>query len=144
MEKICRSALIPYSAKQMFDLVDDIDSYPSFVPYCQGSKTIERSDTQVTAELQVAKSGIAKAFTTRNALTPSEKIEMTLVDGPFNHLMGGWNFIALSEDACKIELVLEFEFKNKLAKLAFSGLFHKLIDSMVKAFTDRASVVYGK
>jgi ribosome-associated toxin RatA of RatAB toxin-antitoxin module len=144
MEKICRSALIPFSVKQMYDLVDDINSYPQFVPYCQKTTIIERNDNRVIAELQVAKSGLAKAFTTKNTLLPHDRIDMELVDGPFSHLVGAWSFIPLSEQACKIELILEFEFKNKLARLAFAGVFHKLVESMVKAFTERAETIYDQ
>ena len=143
METIKRSALIPYSAEQMFRLVDDIEQYPNFVPYCKSSQIISREDTSVCAKLEVAKSGIAKSFTTRNTLTQNETIKMELVDGPFKHLCGEWRFIPLAEDACKIELELEFEFSNKLASMAFASIFNQLIQSMVSAFTQRAEKVYG-
>ncbi len=144
MQNITRSALVPFSAQQMFELVDDIDSYQSFVPYCQESVVLERIDNQVTAKLLVAKSGLAKSFTTKNTLQAYNKIDMHLVDGPFSHLSGGWRFIPLSESACKIELDLDFEFSNKLASLAFSKIFNKLVQSMVSAFTERAEKIYVK
>ena len=143
MKNICRSALVPFSAKQMYQLVDDIDSYNNFVPYCQESKVLERNKQQVTATLQVAKSGIAKSFTTRNTLEPYDFIGMELIDGPFSHLSGGWRFTALSDSACKIELDLNFEFSNQLTTLAFSKIFNKLVQSMVSAFTSRAEKIYG-
>jgi len=144
MQNICRSALVPYSAKQMYQLVDDIDNYNHFVPYCQSSCVISRSQQQVTAKLKVAKSGLAKSFTTVNTLTPYEFISMELVDGPFTHLSGGWRFTALSDSACKIELDLDFEFSNKLTSLAFSKVFNKLVQSMVSAFTSQAEKIYVK
>lgn len=144
MGKICRSALVAFSAKQMFELVDDISSYHLFVPYCQSSTVIQRSEHQVTAELLVSKSGIAKAFTTRNKLDPPHSIHMSLVDGPFSHLSGGWQFTPLSDTACKIELDLDFEFSSKLKTFAFSKIFNLLIESMVSAFTDRAEKIYVK
>ena len=144
MEKICRSALVSFSAKQMFDLVDDISSYQSFVPYCKSSSIIERNKNEVVAKLLVAKNGIAKSFTTRNKLNPPNSIQLELVNGPFSHLSGGWRFTPLSDTACKIELDLSFEFSNKLATLAFSRIFHKLVESMVSAFTDRAEKIYAK
>lgn len=143
MEKITRSALVPYSAEKMFRLVDDIEQYPDFVPYCKSSQVLSREGATVCAKLEVAKSGIAKSFTTRNTLTPSEEIKMELVDGPFKQLCGEWRFIPLAEDACKIELELEFEFSNKLASMAFASIFNQLIQSMVSAFTQRAEKVYG-
>jgi len=142
MKQICRSALVDFSAQQMFDLVDDIENYHLFVPYCQSSTIIERRSEQVTAQLLVAKSGIAKSFTTKNQLQAPHSILMELVDGPFSHLSGGWTFTELSEQACKIELDIKFEFNNKLATLAFSGIFNKLIESMVAAFTERAQKIY--
>ena len=143
MQQIFRSALVPYSAQQMYRLIDDIDSYPQFVPYCQSTKIIERSEQQVVAELVVAKSGFAKSFTTKNTLSPPNAIRMDLVDGPFKHLSGDWKLTALSDVACKIELDIQFEFSNKLASLAFSSMFNQLVQSMVTAFTERATQVYG-
>ena len=144
MKNITRSALVPFSAKQMFQLVNDIDNYHLFVPYCQQSSVIERNQQQVTAKLQVAKSGIAKSFTTRNSLQEDTLIKMELVDGPFSHLSGNWSFTPLSDCACKIELDLNFEFSNKLTTLAFSKIFNKLVQSMVAAFTQRAEKIYVK
>ncbi len=143
MQKITRSALVQYSSQQMFELVEDINSYKQFVPYCQDSKILEKQLDQVTAQLVVAKSGIAKSFTTINSLHPHQLIKMALVDGPFSHLSGTWKFIPLSPSACKIELDIEFDFSNKLTSLAFSKIFNKLISSMVSAFTERAEKVYG-
>lgn len=144
MEVINRSALVPYSAEQMYQLVDDIESYPLFVPNCVSAQIIEREELQVSATLEVAKSGIAKSFSTQNTLTPNEKIQMTLLNGPFKHLSGEWQFKALAENACKIELNLEFEFSNKLASMAFAGIFNHLVQSMVTAFTERAEKIYER
>ncbi len=144
MEKINRSALVPYSAEQMYRLVDDVEKYPAFVPYCKKAEILQRDDNSVCAQLEVAKSGIAKAFSTRNTLIPFQTIRMELLDGPFKHLSGDWRFIPLAEKACKIELNLEFEFSNKLASMAFAGIFSQLVQSMVSAFTQRAVEVYGE
>ena len=144
MERICRSALVNFSAQQMFDLVDDIDSYYQFVPHCESSKVIQRNEQQVTGELKVAKSGIAKSFTTQNTLDAPNAIKMELVDGPFSHLSGYWYFKSLSQEACKIELDLSFEFSNKLATVLFAKVFSQLVESMVKAFTERAEKIYAE
>jgi ribosome-associated toxin RatA of RatAB toxin-antitoxin module len=144
MQHIYRSALVPHSAQQMYQLIDDIDSYHQFVPYVQSTQIIERTQNQVTAEMKVAKSGFAKSFTTKNTLTPFGSIRMDLIDGPFKHLSGDWKLTELSDTACKIELDIEFEFSNKLASLAFSSIFNQLVQSMVSAFTERAEQVYGK
>lgn len=144
MQQICRSALVPYSIQQMYQLIDDIDHYHLFVPHCQSAEVLQRTESEVVAKLVVAKSGFAKSFTTKNALLPPSSITMTLVDGPFRHLTGDWKLTELSASACKIELDLQFEFSNKLTSLAFSSMFNQLVQSMVSAFTERAEQVYGK
>lgn len=142
MQNICRSALVPFSIQQMYSLIDDIDNYHHFVPHIQSTTILNRTETEVTAQLVVAKSGFAKSFTTSNKLSPPNLISMNLVDGPFNHLSGDWKLTALAEDACKIELDLNFEFSNKLTSLAFSSIFNQLAQSMVSAFTERANQIY--
>ncbi|ATF91366.1 Ribosome association toxin RatA [Cedecea neteri] len=142
MPQISRTALVPYSAEQMYQLVNDVNSYPEFLPGCTGSRVIDASANQMTAAVDVSKAGIRKTFTTRNTLTDNQSILMQLVDGPFKKLMGGWKFTPLSEDACRIEFQLDFEFTNKLIELAFGRIFKELAGSMVQAFTTRAKEVY--
>ena len=142
MPQISRTALVPYSAEQMYQLVNDVNSYPEFLPGCTGSRVIDASANQMTAAVDVSKAGISKTFTTRNTLTDNQSILMQLVDGPFKKLMGGWKFTPLSEDACRIEFQLDFEFTNKLIELAFGRIFKELAGSMVQAFTTRAKEVY--
>lgn len=143
MEKIYRSALVMHTAQQMYGLVDDIESYSQFVPNCKSASIIVREENVVSATLEVSKSGIAKSFSTKNCLTPHSSIKMELLDGPFKHLTGEWLFTPLSEEACKIELYIEFEFSNKLASVAFKSVFSQLVQSMVTAFTDRAKTIHG-
>lgn len=143
MKIIKREALLPYSAQQMFDLVDDIEKYPEFLPNCAGAKELERSEDAVIASLAVSKGGFEKEFTTRNLNTPYKSIEMELIEGPFKHLSGYWTFSRLDEHACKVELVVSFEFTNRLASIAFSNIFSHLAESFVDAFSARAKTVYG-
>lgn len=142
MPQISRSALVPYSAEQMYQLVNDVKSYPDFLPGCVGSRVIESSPDQMTAAVDVSKAGISKTFTTRNTLTDNQRILMHLVDGPFKKLIGGWTFTSLSPEACRIEFQLDFEFTNKLIELAFGRIFKDLALNMVQAFTTRAKEVY--
>ncbi|PHM46294.1 ubiquinone-binding protein [Xenorhabdus mauleonii] len=143
MPQISRSALVPYSVEQMYKLVNDVMSYPDFLPGCVGSRVISSSDNEMTASVEVSKAGISKTFVTRNTLFDNKRINMQLVDGPFRKLMGGWHFTPLSEDACKVELHLDFEFTNKLIELAFGKVFKELASNMVQAFTQRAREVYS-
>lgn len=142
MPRITRSALVPYSAEQMFNLVNDVEAYPSFLPGCAGSRVLEANDNSMTASVDVSKAGIRKTFTTRNELVNGQAIKMELVDGPFRKLVGGWHFTSLDVNACKIELNLDFEFTNSLVEMAFGKIFNELAVNMVKAFTDRAKAIY--
>lgn len=142
MAQISRSALVPFSAGKMYQLVNDVDSYPQFLPGCTGSKILEQSEQQMTASVDVSKAGISKTFTTRNTLTENHRIAMQLVDGPFRKLSGGWIFTPLGDDACKVELNLDFEFSNMLVEMAFGRIFKELANNMVKAFSERAHEVY--
>lgn len=144
MPQIERSALVFYSSKQMFELVTDVPSYPQFLPGCSAAAVLSVDNNIQTASLQVSKAGISKTFTTRNTLIPFERLDMQLVDGPFKYLRGGWQFIPLSDDACKVVLALEFEFSSKLVEFAFGKIFNELTMSMVQAFTQRAKQVYGE
>ncbi|RDX35940.1 type II toxin-antitoxin system RatA family toxin [Kangiella sp. HD9-110m-PIT-SAG07] len=143
MKTIKRQALLPYSAQQMFELVDDIEKYPEFLPNCSGAVEVERSQNQVVASLAVSKGGFEKEFTTRNTNSPYSVIDMDLVNGPFKQLTGQWRFVPLDEKACKIELEVSFEFSNMLTGMAFGGIFNHLAESFVEAFSNRANQVYG-
>ncbi|WP_313473105.1 type II toxin-antitoxin system RatA family toxin [Rouxiella badensis] len=143
MPQFSRSALVPFSVEQMYNLVNDVDAYPQFLPGCTGSRVLDKTDNTMTAAVDVAKAGISKTFTTKNTLTSNQSIDMQLVDGPFRKLMGGWHFTPLSPEACKVELNLDFEFTNKLIELAFGKIFKELAGSMVQAFTQRAKEVYS-
>ncbi|NRA83474.1 MAG: SRPBCC family protein [Gammaproteobacteria bacterium] len=143
MAQVNRSALVMFSAAQMFDLVNDVAAYPIFLPGCVGSKVLKVSENVMTASVDVSKAGVKKTFTTTNTLVANQRIDMALLDGPFKKLQGGWQFIELDEQACKIVLALDFEFSNKLAEMAFGKVFKELVNNMVKAFSERATVVYG-
>ncbi|MBJ3816750.1 type II toxin-antitoxin system RatA family toxin [Shimwellia pseudoproteus] len=143
MPQISRTALVPFSAEQMYKLVNDVPSYPQFLPGCVGSRVLHSSADEMTAAVDVSKAGISKTFTTRNILTSNQSILMQLVDGPFRSLVGGWKFTPLTSDACRIEFQLDFEFTNKLIELAFGRVFKELAISMVQAFTRRAKEVYS-
>ncbi|MCL1037868.1 SRPBCC family protein [Shewanella corallii] len=144
MPKISRSVLVRFSARQMYDLVNDVESYKEFLPGCVGGKVLEFDGTSMLASVDVSKAGISKTFTTRNQLVPGKRIELNLENGPFKHLKGEWVFTELTEDACKVEFELDFEFSSTLVAMAFGKVFQELVGSMVSAFTERAKVIYAK
>ncbi|MBQ4831737.1 type II toxin-antitoxin system RatA family toxin [Pseudoalteromonas sp. MMG010] len=143
MPQIEKSALVMYSSKEMFDLVNDINAYPQFLPNCSDAKIISQHDTQMTASLEISKAGIKKWFTTQNTLVDDSTVDLRLVDGPFKRLEGRWYFQTLDEQACKVMLKLEFEFSSKLIEIAFGKIFNDVATNMVSAFTERAKQVYG-
>lgn len=140
---IQKSALVKYSAQQMFDLVNDIEAYPQFLPWCGGSRILKREADFVEAELLIAKAGFHKSFSTRNQIDQGGRMTISLLNGPFTRLDGVWNFMPLREDACKISLDLEFEMPGVLANLAFGAVFHQICNTMVSSFTHRAKQVYA-
>ena len=144
MTVINRSALVPYSAEKMFRLVDDIGSYPTFLPWCKSTNIVSRDETEVQASIEMAKAGINKSFTTRNRLHSNELIEMQLVDGPFKSLHGCWRFDSLNESACKVSLDIEFEFSNKILSMSVGPVFSQICNTLVNAFVSRAQDVYGR
>lgn len=143
MTAVNKSALVRYSAPSMFALVDDIEAYPEFLPWCSGSQILSRGLEIVEARVDISKGGFKKSFTTRNRLDDQSSISMSLIDGPFSHLEGVWRFIALREDASKISLELDFEMAGKLANLAFGSIFNQICNTMVGSFTQRAKQIYG-
>ena len=127
----------------MFDLVNNIEDYPQFLPWCTGSRIIKREEGIVEAELDIAKGGFKKSFSTRNRIDKGGKITVSLLNGPFSYLEGVWNFMPLREDASKISLDLEFEMSGVLASLAFGAVFNQICNTMVSSFSVRAKQVYG-
>ena len=143
MAKVNRSALVPYSAEQMFTLVDDVSSYSEFLPWCSSSTEHRREENEVEASVNIAKGAVNKAFRTINTLHRYEWIEMSLVDGPFKQLHGYWRFHELKAGACKISLDLEYEFSNKLISLAIGSVFNQVANTLVDSFVMRAKSYYG-
>ncbi len=138
-----KSARVKFSAQQMFDLVDDIESYPKFLPWCSGSRVLRRDGDIVEGQIDIAKAGFHKSFTTRNKLDRGGRIQISLLDGPFKSLEGFWSFMPLREDASKISLDLDFEISNAFASLAFGPVFNQICNTMVGSFTQRAKALYG-
>jgi ribosome-associated toxin RatA of RatAB toxin-antitoxin module len=137
MKRIARSAIVEHSAEQMFALVDDIESYPRFLPWCRAASVDQRTPEWVRATLSVGMRGLNQAFSTRNELHPPEAMDMRLVKGPFRHFAAAWRFRPLSAQACSIEFSLEYEMAGPLARM-LEPVFDHIADTMVDAFTRRA------
>lgn len=144
MTTISKSALVPYSPQQMFQLVDDIEAYAEFLPWCGKAMETFRNEKKVEASLLISYGGLNKAFATQNINTTYEKIEMHLLDGPFKNLDGIWLFEPLGESACKISLNLDFEFSSKIISVTLGPVFSKIANTLVDAFIKRADSIYGQ
>ncbi|MGA1073060.1 MAG: type II toxin-antitoxin system RatA family toxin [Pseudohongiellaceae bacterium] len=142
MAHVSRSALIGYSAQQMFDLVNDIEQYPQFMQGCRSARVISKTDTELVGELSLAKAGITQTFVTRNTLIAPSRIEMRLEEGNFSKFSAVWQFEALTEAACKVSFDMEFEFKYGLVDLAVGKLVSGSANNLVDALVDRAKLVY--
>ena len=144
MAIIQKSILVGYSAEQMFNLVDDVENYPHFLPWCTDVVVHERSETTLVATLNINFHGMHQSFTTENTKTAPGLMKMKLVSGPFKHLDGTWVFTPLREDACKVEFDLHYEFSSKILEHLIGPVFNKIANTFVDSFCSRAESVYGK
>ncbi len=138
-----RSVLLPYSARQMFELVERVEDYPRFLPWCGGTEVARLSGAGVLATVTIDYRGIRQRFTTVNLNQPHEAILMRLREGPFTRLEGEWRFRSLREDACKVEFSLDYVFARGLLGRALAPVFDQIARSFIDAFVRRAEQVYG-
>ncbi len=141
MTVVKKTRKVPFSCKQMYDLVNDVDKYHEFVPYFTSSEVHHRDENEVQATLNISAGGISKSFTTKNRLQPNKMIEMRLVEGPFSHLEGFWRFDP-TDDGCAIIFDLEFEFAGRMLSMLFGPVFEQIAEKMVDSFCERASSLY--
>ncbi|MCS2608214.1 type II toxin-antitoxin system RatA family toxin [Halomonas dongshanensis] len=144
MPTVNRSALVRHTPQQMFDLVNDFERYPDFLPGCRRTRLIERDEHHLIGELTLGRAGVEQTVTTRNDLYAPERIDLSLVKGPFKRLQGRWHFIPMGEGACRVSLDMEFEFSSRLLGLAFGKLFSQVAGQLVDAFVKRADQLYGR
>ena len=143
MTTINRSALLPHTAPEIFELVSDIEAYPQFMDGCTGAQILQREAGRVEARLDLSKGGISQSFTTRNTLVGSEAITLELVEGPFEFFEGRWGFLALGDSACKVTLHIEFDIKSTVLGAAAGKLFERVSNKLVDSVGQRAKFIYG-
>ena len=144
MRHVNRSALVPYTSREMFVIVDDVEAYPEFLGWCKSSSVHERTDEVVEATLELQKGAMSNKFTTRNERTEFDSIDISLVGGPFRHLKGIWTFTELGDDGSKVALNLDFEFESMLVDMMFGAFFEDTCNSLVDGFTQRAVQIFGE
>jgi ribosome-associated toxin RatA of RatAB toxin-antitoxin module len=143
MQIVERSALVTYTAAQMFALVNDVARYPEFLPWCVGARVEEVSAVERVAALKVARGVLKTEFTTRNTLEQDARIHMQLMHGPFRDLTGEWRFEPIGTRGSRVYFRMEFEFKNRLSAAAFNAVFESLCGTIVDAFVLRAQTIYA-
>ena len=144
MARVERSVLIAHSAQRMFDLVEDIEAYPAFLPWCERTQVSLRDERRTVATLYINYLSVKAHFTTENDKVPSTSMRIRLVDGPFRRLEGHWHFKALSDSACKIEFRLEYEFSSTFFDTVIGPVFGHICNTFVDAFVRRADQLYGE
>ena len=144
MPTVQRNAHVPYTAQQMFDLVNDIEKYPEFLHWCSGARVDVRQGGTVEATLDIAVLGFQRSFRTRNTLRSPERIHIELVSGPFRRLRGEWRFGDVAAGGSDVSLSLAFEVTVSPFGVLFSKVFEELAGAQMQAFTERAAAVYGR
>lgn len=141
---IKRSARVPYSPEAMFDLVNDVDSYPQFLPWCRSAAVLEQGDGWRRARIEMAKGPLHRSFTTRNELERGRRIRVRLEDGPFRKLSGDWHFDPVGDNGCQISLDLEFEFAGAFLHRVLGPVFNQIASTLVDSFCRRAREIHGR
>jgi ribosome-associated toxin RatA of RatAB toxin-antitoxin module len=144
MTIVQRSALVPHTTEEMYQLVNSIEDYPKFIPWCHATEVHSRDEDEIRATLHFEGGGFRKSFTTCNRLQKNKMIEIRLINGPFRNLEGFWRFDEQSDNSCLIMLDLEFELSSRLFGLAFGAVFNQVANTLVDAFCMRAKEVYAE
>jgi ribosome-associated toxin RatA of RatAB toxin-antitoxin module len=144
MKRIARSAIVEHPARELYALVEDIESYPRFLPWCRGARVRERNLERTVATLSVGLKGMRYEFSTENSKRPPEAIDMRLLEGPFRRFEAHWRFHALGPRAARIEFSMAYELAGGLVARALAPLFDAIADTMVDAFKRRADQVHAK
>ena len=143
MPQVAKSVLVPYAATAMFALVDEVERYPEFLPWCGGARVLARDEVMTVAAIDINYAGVRQSFTTENTKDGVEWMRLQLREGPFQTLSGHWHFVTLSDAACKVELMLDYAFANALLEKAIGPVFGMIADTMIDRFVVRAESLYG-
>ena len=144
MPTITRKVIVDHPAQAMFDLVDGVEAYPQFLPWCRSTQILSRGEDEVRATIEMVKGGVHKSFTTSNRMQKNKMIDIRLLEGPFRRLEGYWRFESLRAGASKVSLDMEFEFSSHLLRVAVEPVFKQIANSLVDAFCKRAVNLYGR
>lgn len=144
MKRIARCAIVEHTAAAMYALVERVEDYPEFLPWCREARVRERAPGRTVATLVVGLKGLRYEFTTENSGRPHAAIELRLLEGPFRHFAAHWRFSELGAHAARIDFAMEYEFAGAVASRAMAPVFGAIADTMVDAFKRRADATYGQ
>ena len=144
MTVIYKTAVVPFTAAQMYSLVNDIESYPEFLPWCHKATILTQNNNALTASISLTTGKITQSFTTENIMKPDNRIDMDLVEGPFKFLRGTWLFEQCEGQSCKVSINMDYEFRNRWIKYALDRMFGHIINTLITTFTNRAFEIYGR
>ena len=143
MAVVEKSVLIERTAIQMFNLVDRVEDYPQFLPWCGGTELLERTDAKTAARIHINYHGLKAHFATENAKEAPRWMHIALREGPFRSMDGGWKFTPLGDTACKVEFRLNYEFSSKMLEKVLGPVFHHIANTFVESFVKRAQHIHG-
>jgi ribosome-associated toxin RatA of RatAB toxin-antitoxin module len=144
VNRVKKTVLVRHSAQQMYDVVEQVERYPEFLPWCGGAQILERQENTAVAAMDIVYHGLRHRFSTTNENQPGSMIGITLRDGPFRHLDGCWRFIPLSEHACKVEFELTYDFSSNVLEKMIGPIFNPIANGMMDAFVRRADKLYAE
>jgi len=139
MHRVRKNAIVFHSKNKMFRLVDLIENYPKFLPWCGSTKIIERNNNKTIASIEINYRGIKQTFTTENTKKINQKMDIKLINGPFKSLSGEWLFKELEKDSCQIELKLEYQFNNIILEKLISPVFNMIANTFIDEFIKEAN-----
>jgi ribosome-associated toxin RatA of RatAB toxin-antitoxin module len=143
VRSVKRSALVPFTPAQMYALVEDVERYPEFLPWCAGAQLHERDEHALRASIDIGLAGLSSRFGTRNELDPPHRMTMELVEGPFESLHGEWQFVPVGDSGCEARLSMQFAFASRTQDALFGVAFEKICNELIDAFIRRAQMLYG-
>ncbi len=143
MAQVEKSVLVEHSSRAMYGLVDSVEDYPLFLPWCGGTEVKWRDDMTTVATIHIDYMGVKQSFTTENSKSPHSEMNLSLQEGPFTHLQGHWRFLALGESACKVEFRLSYTFSSRVLETVLTPVFNHIANTFVDAFVTRADTLFG-
>lgn len=143
MPKISKDILVEYTPEQMYELVNTVELYPEFLPWCQAAEVHDRSLEELSATLHLAKGPVRHKIKTNNTMIPAQRIAMQYVAGPFKTCHGSWEFIRAGDD-CRVVFNMEYQFINKIQQMLIEPVFNPIANALIDAFRERAEQIYGR